>query len=223
MWINSGDRVLDIGCGQAAFARSVPNARYTGLEPNHVSTVPTETGGVHILTDNIARHAMTHAQCYDVVCAFQVLEHLAEPKKFLTAALTCLKPGGLLILGVPNANSYITKMANVVLNAPPHHVTWWTEQALSRLAKDFQLEVVDVAHAPVEHWETRLYWMQKLSTMIAPHPSSHFTPSIFRRMLTISTYFLAGLINICATPSTEDQGASLVFVAKKPLLNSEEQ
>lgn len=214
-WIKTGDRVLDIGCGAAQFANYIPDASYHGLEPHCVSgghSIPMET---KILSEKVSWHAITYSQTYDVVCAFQVLEHIGDPRTFLAAALACLKPDGLLILGVPSAESYITRIPNFVLNAPPHHITWWTNEALCHLADQFQLSILDLAHAPVESWETRLYWMQRITSMFSLHTSSHFTPSRNPRLINLAAYMVAGYLQRHVKPPVDAQGSSMVMIAKK--------
>jgi SAM-dependent methyltransferase len=214
-WIKPGDRVLEIGCGAGQFAIFIPDASYTGLEPNIVAGPKSNNMGTRILSEKVTGHAMSYSQTYDVVCAFQVLEHIGDPRTFLTAALACLKPDGLLILAVPSAESYITRIPNFVLNAPPHHITWWTDEALCYLADQFQLSILDLAHAPVESWETRLYWMQRISGMFSLQASSHFTESTSTRLLNMAAYVFAGYIHTRAKPPAEAQGASVVMIARK--------
>ena len=214
-WIQTGDRVLDIGCGSAHFAQYIPTASYYGLEPLFYPAANGMKKGLHVVTEGISKHAKDHSQAYDAVCAFQVLEHVRRPRTFLTSALSCLKPGGYLILGVPSADSYITKIPNFVLNAPPHHLTWWTDRALSHLAEQFQLSILDLVHAPVESWETRLYWMQRIISMFTPHEGSRFTASSSRRFLNRAAYLLAGCFSSIVKPSVEAQGSSVVMIAKK--------
>jgi len=216
-WIKRGDRVLDIGCGAAEFASNIANGTYTGLEPNFVSEDKAGDPGIRILSETINNHSKVYAHAYDVVCAFQVLEHVADPQSFLTAALACLKPGGLLILAVPSAESYITKIPNFVLNAPPHHFTWWTDKALYHLGDHFQLSILDLAHAPVEPWETRLYWMQRISCMFSHPASSYFSESTSGRLLNMAAYAGAGFLQTRAPHPEKVQGASVVMVAKKEL------
>ena len=214
-WIQPGHHVLDIGCGAAQFARTLPLVSYTGLEPNEVFPNKPGLAGINILPETITDHAKTYAQAYDVVCAFQVLEHVVAPREFLTDALACLKPNGILILGVPSAESYITRMANFMLNAPPHHVTWWTDQALRHLAHQFNLSILDLAHAPVEPWETRLYWMQRITRRLMPQSTAHFTESRRRRLLNILAYGLSGCMPSTIKPPACAQGSSVVLVARK--------
>ena len=214
-WIQPGHHILDIGCGAAQLARKVPLASYTGLEPNNLSTKSEALAGVNILSETITDHARSYTQTYDAVCAFQVLEHVADPREFLTDALACLKPGGILILGVPSAESYVTRIANFMLNAPPHHVTWWTDQALHYLADQFHLTILDVAHAPVEPWESRLYWMHRISRRLMPQSTAHFTESTHRQLLNILAYIAAGLIPSFVQPPASAHGSSVVMAAMK--------
>ena len=214
-WIKPDYHVLDIGSGAGQFVKTIPVTSYTGLDPNYLPNHDKIHMNTRILRKSLAEHAMTNIQTYDVVCGFQVLEHVANPQAFIKAALKCLKPGGLLILGVPSAESYVTQIANFILNAPPHHVTWWTDQSLRNLAQHFQLSVLNLVHAPVESWETRLYWMQRMAEMFCPKQTTHFTESPYRRLSNIAAYVGAGLIMPFATPPASAQGSSVIMVAQK--------
>ncbi len=214
-WIHAGDRVLDIGCGNSHFAAYIPEAHYSGLEPqptfHHLASRPPLT----IYSENIVEHAATHSAFYDAVCCFQVLEHVADPANFIRAALACLKPGGLLILGMPSMESYLSQLVNFSLNAPPHHVTWWTDRALRSVASQFELDVLSLNHAPVEPWECRLYWMQRIAALLM-HPSSkRFTASVSRRLVNIGAYLTAGIVEFMSSPTVTARGASVVFIASK--------
>ena len=218
-WIRPNQHILDIGCGAAQFVKKFSTISYTGLEPHSFPTQDLAHHDIHILPETIAEHAMTHAQTYDVICAFQVLEHVPNPCEFLTTALACLKPNGLFILGVPSAESYITRITNFVLNAPPHHVTWWSDQALQNLADQFHLSILDLVHAPVESWETRLYWMQRLTQIFVPRKTQYFTELRSRRLANVAAYIGAGLMMPFASPSPAAQGSTVVMVARKEKLS----
>lgn len=61
----------------------------------------------------------------DVVAAFDVIEHLAEPELFLAEAHRVLRPGGVLILSTPNPQSLGARLKG-------HHPEWngrpWAER-----------------------------------------------------------------------------------------------
>ena len=214
-WIHAGDRVLDIGCGAGQFSTYIPEASYHGLDPHRLPEINSRHGEPSILSETVSSHAISHSKTYDVVCAFQVLEHMEDPRTFLTAALECLKPNGLLILGVPNAESYITRIPNFVLNAPPHHLTWWTDKALCHLADHFQLSIIDLAHSPVENWETRLYWMQRLAKPLMPRVPSYFSESPLLQWVNIASYMGAGILQHLTAPPNTAQGSTVLMTARK--------
>ena len=126
--VKPGDRVLDIGCGAGAFAAYVPRATYIGLDDNY----PAEGAAVDIRNESLAAHSAAHGEQYDAVCAFHVIEHVANPADFAADLYRCLRPGGALILAVPKFPSAINEIPNFVFNAPPHHLSWWSERALQQ-------------------------------------------------------------------------------------------
>ena len=157
--IRPGDAVLEVGAGAGAFARLIPEARYVGLDPNPAAYAGLEA---EIRAESLADHAAMHEGCYDAACAFQVIEHVADPLRLAADMLRCLKPGGLLMLGAPIWPSAMTAIPDFVFNAPPHHLSWWSEGAMRALADRLGLAVeallplAPVAAQPLIHWMGRL-------------------------------------------------------------------
>ena len=145
-YINNSHRVLEVGCGSGAFFKHITPKSYLGLELSRKAKNTAEGHGVRIANETIETHAASHKRYYDVVCAFQVLEHVADVRSFLSASLECLKSGGLIILSVPSADSFVSLAPNNILNAPPHHVTWWPDKSLKFLASAFNLELIQLEH-----------------------------------------------------------------------------
>ena len=197
-FIERGQRVLDIGCGDERFRTYVPGVRYTGVDEygeQQLGTLGDET--------------------FDCVCAFQVLEHVATPATFIAQALARLRPGGLLMLGVPNMSSYLEGLMNFALNAPPHHVTGWRVETFSVAAKQFGLEPIACLESPLERWETALYWMGR---HYAPWVADQARFSAARRWsLLIPFAYLAGKLRArLAAPPMGVRGSTLLWVARKP-------
>jgi len=95
---------LEIGCGQGAFgARLANGVKYLGVEPDKSS--------YQVARDNIEprggkvlhgiHEVVPEGSTYDMVCAFEVLEHIEDDKAALADWLPFLRPGGHLVLSVP--------------------------------------------------------------------------------------------------------------------------
>lgn len=145
-YVESGMSVLEVGCGKCFFWNSLPaniraDSRYVGLELDLSAVAAGKARQIDVRAELIEQHASTAMSQYDVVCFFQVLEHIGDIRGFLDACVRCLKPGGRLIFSVPNARSFLGHQPDNILNMPPHHVTWWTETPIRNLASELQLQV----------------------------------------------------------------------------------
>jgi 2-polyprenyl-3-methyl-5-hydroxy-6-metoxy-1,4-benzoquinol methylase len=144
--IKQTDSVLEIGCGNGAFAEKINVQGYVGLELSEKAQKMASRKGFTVLQELVEAHAVSKPQCYDVVCAFQVLEHVADVRSFIQASVQCLKPGGLLIYSVPSADSFYALLTNNLLNIPPHHITWWSDKSLTYVADFLDLKLVSIHH-----------------------------------------------------------------------------
>lgn len=149
-FVGSSDRVLEVGAGAGAFAVSLRCAEYVGLEFNSVSIAKAASAGVSLLREDLHEHATNHKAHYSLACAFQVLEHVTEPGRFVQSLRQALVPGGRLILSVPSAESFLSFQTNNPLNLPPHHLTWWPDRTFKALATAHDLTLESVRHHPLD-------------------------------------------------------------------------
>lgn len=141
-------RVLDVGCGRGflleAFRRRGWRTHGTELDDRsaaharEVLRLEVETGPV-----DDARWPDAH---FDAVAIWHVLEHLSEPELAILRARRILRPGGVLMIGVPNFASPEALLAGpgwFHLDVPRHvvHLTpGWLRGALAGAGFDVRRE-----------------------------------------------------------------------------------
>jgi 2-polyprenyl-3-methyl-5-hydroxy-6-metoxy-1,4-benzoquinol methylase len=142
--------ILEIGCGAGYFLERLKQRgkKVLGLELNAAAAAFARQREVSVKTTDIETIANSQQGRFEAVCLFQVIEHVAKPLEFLRHVLVCLKPGGLLILCVPNMAGILGKMDPTVSNVPPHHVTRWTPESLGLLGRHLHLTLVDLRYEP---------------------------------------------------------------------------
>jgi ubiquinone/menaquinone biosynthesis C-methylase UbiE len=105
--ISPGATVLDIGCGQgwqlAEIRKLRPDAKLHGMDisPKLVSLARAHVPDGDFQTGDADNLNYDDAQ-FDVVLMTEVLEHLSDPVLALTQLKRVLKPGGWLLMTVPN-------------------------------------------------------------------------------------------------------------------------
>jgi 2-polyprenyl-3-methyl-5-hydroxy-6-metoxy-1,4-benzoquinol methylase len=147
--LHPNDKVLDIGCGTGKFlARAKDKAReVVGLELNEKAVTVCRQNNLTVHHESLGDHVRQRPGYYDVVCTFQVLEHVYEVKAFIKDALLALKPGGLLVIGVPNSEPYFLGYDKYcTLNLPPHHMGLWNKKVFEKLAPLFGLKLEKVVY-----------------------------------------------------------------------------
>ena len=96
--------VLEIGCGQGAFgARIATRAGYVGVEPDdaahEVARRRIEPVGGQVLHGTDA--VVPAGSAFDLVCFFEVLEHIRDDEAALRRWTGFARPGGHVLLSVP--------------------------------------------------------------------------------------------------------------------------
>jgi 2-polyprenyl-3-methyl-5-hydroxy-6-metoxy-1,4-benzoquinol methylase len=167
-------RLLDVGCWTGEFLNF---ARAVGWDPVGIE-LSTKAAAfarskelpVHCTTLEAAPFPTDH---FDVVTFLDVLEHLPEPAKELALARSLLKPGGIIVVRLPNTNFHLPKarlcralkVADIGLQMR-YHLNHFTPRTLAGILRSNGFEVlrVDVgapeliAHAQwASPWAKRSY------------------------------------------------------------------
>ena len=157
--IKKTDRVLEVGCGKAAFVKFLSTKQYVGLDTSAEAKEMALKDGVIIENESIQNYAAKNSSKFDVVVSFQVLEHVSDPSSFIQSKVDALKVGGKLIIAVPSEDSFLKYATNSVLNMPPHHVTRWTDETLRFIADKYNLQILDIYHEKLQ--DVHKFWFAK--------------------------------------------------------------
>jgi SAM-dependent methyltransferase len=225
-YVQENQSVLEVGCGKGAFRSFLPElTRYVGLEFNDVAVRKANDAGLNVRKQSIEQHAASHAQNYDVICSFQVLEHVPSPNTFVHACVKALAPNGILIIAVPAEDSFLSLAANAPLNLPPHHVLRWTDRALRHLAERENLSVTELWHEPIAsyHRDWQLQTLAQHYFVMRGITCTRLIDKSLRYRVIARLLRNAQLRNFLAQRVIEDRplllrGHTVVLVAKQALL-----
>lgn len=155
-------RLLDAGAGRGRFVASARRAGYDafGLEPSKRGAEAAAELGVPVLHAAIETAEVDPASI-DAITLWHVLEHLDDPGPALDRLRSWLRPGGALLIGVPNLDSLQARVCPAGwyhLDVPRHRVHY-TLEGLHRLLRAHGFEPVRSHHVLLEHnpygmWQT---------------------------------------------------------------------
>lgn len=135
--------LLEIGFGDGVFLNEAHTTyQCTGIDPSEGYSYIKDflaAKGVKVYTQPLSKFSSKSA--YDVVCVFLVLEHVMEPLAFLQQVKKLLKPGGVLILEVPDIRRY--KLFNTESMLTHEHLYHYTIETLALVLAKCGFELVD--------------------------------------------------------------------------------
>lgn len=144
--------LLEVGCGDGYFLEASKERCLTseGIELNTKAVDKARAKGLQVSELTIQNFTESNKKKFDVVCCFQVLEHIYDVHSFITSMLQCLSHQGMLIIAVPNNNPYLFKHdQDHFLNLPPHHAGLWNIQSLTNLEKFYPIKVSKIMYEPL--------------------------------------------------------------------------
>jgi SAM-dependent methyltransferase len=129
--VRNSHRILDYGCGYGIFVKYL---RENGF--------PDVTGYDPYVAAYSNPAALQHE--YDTVVSYDVIEHYQDPREFLDGIGSLVRPGGLLVIGTPNADHLSLSSIRDPGLHPPYHRHIFSERMLLTLAREQGMEPVDI-------------------------------------------------------------------------------
>jgi SAM-dependent methyltransferase len=152
-----GLRVLDLGCGgghNGAMLKKAGAREVVGVERDPGAAATARTRLDHVVQCDLG--ALDPADLggapFDAILASDVLEHLVDAEDVLARAVARLRPGGAVVLSLPNVASVFV-IAQLMTNSWPRrgsgifdrtHVRWFGKRDMVRLLEGAGLTVLRV-------------------------------------------------------------------------------
>lgn len=151
--LDKGRRLLDVGCASGLFLEQAMRSGWivAGAEPNKdlVAKADERLGAGKVQCATLAE-AQLEPGSFDVITAWDVLEHMSNPAAFLRQCARLLRSGGALWLKVPDIESLQARWMRarwpVYL---PEHLGYFTRKSLALCARDAGLRVAHVGRGSV--------------------------------------------------------------------------
>lgn len=137
--INKNTKLLEVGCSAGMFLSHVKDlcGEIAGLDYDIRSSKFTEeTCKCRVY----ANDSDLPEQYFDIVCMFQTLEHVHDPKEFLARVCKSLKPDGLLYVEVPNIHDALVSTYDI----PLHHRFFFHKSHLWYFSMKSLLSLMDL-------------------------------------------------------------------------------
>jgi SAM-dependent methyltransferase len=145
-------RLLDVGAGRGdlGVVLAAQGWHVTGLEPSAEACEEGRSRGVRMVEGTLGGVGPQELEGpYDVVVFQHALEHVVEPREDLASARELLRPGGVLLVTLPNFGSWQSRRFGSAwfhLDLPRHR-THLTPAGLERLLRESGFERAELTTA----------------------------------------------------------------------------
>ncbi len=140
---STNDRLLDVGCGTGDFLNLAKGIGLDvdGVEINNSARTIAEKKLNKKVFNSISE---LHGQQYDKITLWHVLEHLRDFEESIEQLKSLLKPGGTLIIGVPNFKSFDARYYKSYWAAydTPRHLWHFSRESFYYLTDKYGLDYV---------------------------------------------------------------------------------
>ncbi|MDD2962812.1 MAG: class I SAM-dependent methyltransferase [Bacteroidales bacterium] len=139
-------KMLDIGCGNGSALDFFIKKGWSGVgvEPASLARDYALSRGLIVYPESYLNEALNRD--FDLITMWHVLEHVYDIPERMTQIKKLLKPDGLLVLALPNRNSFDAKYYGTYWAAydVPRHLYHFSKKDIEALADVFEFDLVRV-------------------------------------------------------------------------------
>jgi 2-polyprenyl-3-methyl-5-hydroxy-6-metoxy-1,4-benzoquinol methylase len=154
----NGRQLLDVGCarGHLSIALKRQGWNVTGIEYDSQDAQAAQEAGIAMIVGTAESALSNMTDTFDVIVFADVLEHFVEPLEVLTLAKNRLKPGGQIVISIPNV-AHLTVRLQLLLGSFNYtdrgildrtHLHFYTKRSLREMISQADLEIVHLGATP---------------------------------------------------------------------------
>jgi SAM-dependent methyltransferase len=194
--VRSARAILDVGCGDGAVLGAIDNrdARLVGVDIGEDAIRKVRELGFEGHEVDLESGSLPFpADTFDVVCCYDVLEHLFSPGVLLGEMRRVVKPDGRLMLCVPNTLNGFNRLAfllgtyvDVMDTSHRHdemfsnHIRLFSKGLFERFIASLSLEIVERHfYFPDRFTDSRFALPRQLNTLVRGTRLHETVPSVF--------------------------------------------
>lgn len=151
----SNVRVLDVGCGTGSVTLIANRDRgntVLAIEPDPERAAVARARGLSVHNGLLDEAFLAEHGGFDVVMSSDVIEHTVAPAEFVQMMARALRPGGLLLISVPNVAHWSVRL-NLLFGRFDYeptgimdatHLRWFTSRTIAELVDRAGFEILEL-------------------------------------------------------------------------------
>lgn len=218
-----GGTILDVGCSSGGFLSTMKGGPWKlygiEMEESTAARARAKTGAEVFVGDAV--RGPFPERFFDVVTAFDLLEHVYAPRELLGKVLEWLKPGGIFVAMVPNIESWEARLFGSYWYGLelPRHLFHFSPRSLRQLVAVAGFEEVSVDTPRVSYVaESAEYVYSRMIEKLGFSPTPRLKPrpqTVARRVFRKGIYVLS-LAPFAQLASWAGTGPSVEVILRKP-------
>jgi 2-polyprenyl-3-methyl-5-hydroxy-6-metoxy-1,4-benzoquinol methylase len=150
-FLNKNSKVLEIGCAYGYFLNMIKDdiSWHKGYDVSNegISYAKKELK-VNASTEDFLDDKEIKPNSIDLVCMWDVIEHLGEPDKHVKKVAQILKKGGAISLTTGDIGAFVARKRGDKWRMvhPPTHIYYFNENSITELLKKYGLKVTSIRH-----------------------------------------------------------------------------